>query len=158
MAEKEARQLQADIATMLEHTGQRAVLVSGWSELNSQGISENLYSLGKVPHDWLFPRTRMVIHHGGAGTTATAAYAGIPQIIVPFFGDQPFWGQRIFGMGAGPRPIPRSKLNADRLEHAVRQVLEQPRYAEHALTLGKRLQQENGITNAVKHIQDFLKP
>ena len=157
MAEKEAQQLQEDIATVLEHTGQRAVLVSGWSALNSQGISENLYCLESIPHDWLFPRVRMAIHHGGAGTTSTAARAGIPQIIVPFFGDQPFWGQRIFGMGAGPRPIPRTALNADKLEHAVRQVLEHPRYTEHAATLGKRLQQEDGVTNAVQQIQAFLR-
>jgi sterol 3beta-glucosyltransferase len=38
----------------------------------------------------------MVCHHGGAGTTSTALRYGRPNIIIPFFGDQPFWGQTVF--------------------------------------------------------------
>ncbi|MFN8418241.1 MAG: hypothetical protein U0528_03190 [Anaerolineae bacterium] len=47
-----------------------------------------------------------VVHHGGAGTTAAGLRAGVPSIIVPFFGDQPFWGQRTAALGVGTAPIP----------------------------------------------------
>ena len=97
-----------------------------------------------------------MVHHGGAGTTATAAQAGVPQIIVPFFGDQPFWAQRIFGIQAGPRPIPRRDLSSLRLQQAVTQTLHHPRYAENAHKLGQLLQEEDGVGNAVALIQRFL--
>jgi hypothetical protein len=50
-----------------------------------------------VPHDWLFPRCRAVIHHGGAGTTARALRSGIPQIIRPVFSwsDQPLLAEHV---------------------------------------------------------------
>jgi len=50
--------------------------------------------LGNIPHDWLFDEERVsaVVHHGGAGTTAIGLAKGRPTIVVPFFGDQGFWG------------------------------------------------------------------
>ncbi len=156
MAEQEAQQLHSDIGQMLERTGQRAVVMAGWSRLKNEGVSEQIYHLEQVPHDWLFPQVSLVVHHGGAGTTATAAQAGVPQVIVPFFGDQPFWAQRIFGLQVGPRPIPRRELNGPRLEKAVEQILLKPRYRENARLLGERMEQEQGVQNAVALIQQFL--
>jgi len=53
--------------------------------------------LGNVPHDWLFDKERVsaVVHHGGAGTTAIGLAKGRPTVVVPFFGDQGFWGEHI---------------------------------------------------------------
>ena len=50
--------------------------------------------LGNIPHDWLFDEERVsaVVHHGGAGTTAIGLAKGRPTVVVPFFGDQAFWG------------------------------------------------------------------
>jgi hypothetical protein len=36
-----------------------------------------------------------VIHHGGAGTTAAGLRYGLPTLVCPFFGDQPFWGAMV---------------------------------------------------------------
>lgn len=156
MAEQDTDTLHQDIEHFLARTQQRAVVMSGWSKRKGEGHSDRIYHLEQVPHDWLFPKVSMVVHHGGAGTTATAAHAGVPQIIVPFFGDQPFWAQRIFGLQLGPQPIPRQQLNDIRLEKAVKQVLKHPRYAHNAQTLGQRMAQEHGVAQAVKEIQDFL--
>lgn len=54
--------------------------------------------LGNIPHDWLFDNERVaaVVHHGGAGTTAIGLAKGRPTVVVPFFGDQGFWGQSGF--------------------------------------------------------------
>jgi sterol 3beta-glucosyltransferase len=54
-----------------------------------------IFPLDAVPHDWLFPQLTAAVHHGGAGTAAAAYRAGIPTMIVPFFGDQFFWAQRV---------------------------------------------------------------
>ena len=63
-----------------------------------------------LPHDWLFPKMRAVVHHGGAGTTGAGLRAGVPSIVVPFTMDQPFWASRVHALGVGPKPIPRPKL------------------------------------------------
>jgi len=34
------------------------------------------------------------------------SWAGLPTIVVPFFGDQFFWGRIVADAGAGPEPIP----------------------------------------------------
>ncbi len=76
----------------------RIVIQSCWSDMilddndNTAVIPANVYFLGDCPHDWLFPRMAAVVHHGGSGTTAAGLLAGKPTFIVPYFGDQPFWG------------------------------------------------------------------
>lgn len=42
-----------------------------------------------------------------------------PTTIVPFFGDQPFWGERVYEKGVGPAPIPVDHFNFDRLVKAI---------------------------------------
>src|SRR5262245_37042790 len=58
-------------------------------------------AVGDVNYDVLFPRVAAVVHHGGAGTTATAARAGVPQVITPMFGDQFYWAGRIADLELG---------------------------------------------------------
>lgn len=41
------------------------------------------------------------MHHGGAGTTTTAARAGAPQVVVPQIADQPYWAARVAELGIG---------------------------------------------------------
>jgi vancomycin aglycone glucosyltransferase len=42
-----------------------------------------------------------VVHHGGVGTTTTAALAGTPQVVVPQLVDQPYWAARVAALGIG---------------------------------------------------------
>jgi UDP:flavonoid glycosyltransferase YjiC (YdhE family) len=61
-----------------------------------------------------------VVHHGGAGTTAAGLRAGVPSVIVPFFGDQPFWGARAQALGVGPAPLLQKTLTVEALTQAIR--------------------------------------
>jgi UDP:flavonoid glycosyltransferase YjiC (YdhE family) len=89
----------------------RAIVSRGWSSRLKNKVDEKdamlqkhpgtIMSVQSVPHDWLFPKIRAVVHHGGAGTTAAGLRAGRPTIIKPFFADQFFWGERIEEMGLG---------------------------------------------------------
>jgi sterol 3beta-glucosyltransferase len=82
--------------------GVRAVICSGWGGLGSLASSEQVFALDEVPHGWLFPRVRAVVHHGGAGTLAAGLRAGRPSVVAAFFGDQPYWGEMMEQKGAGP--------------------------------------------------------
>lgn len=108
----------------IEMTGERALVSRGWSEIGSGRPPDNVFLVGDVPHDWLFPRVSCVVHHGGAGTTAAAMAAGKPSVIIPFFGDQPFWGQMVSKAGVGPRPILGKQLDANLLAAAIKQALD----------------------------------
>jgi len=83
----------------VQEAGVRAVVASGWAGLGEAKLPDSIHLVGDVPHSWLFPRTSAVVHHGGAGTTAAGLRAGVPSIIVPFHGDQPFWGRLVHERG-----------------------------------------------------------
>ena len=80
----------------VEKAGVRALVSAGWGGLGGVSIPSNVFILGNVPHDWLFEKVSAVVHHGGAGTTAIGLKKGCPTVVVPFFGDQPFWGRLHF--------------------------------------------------------------
>ena len=134
----------------LAMTNQRAILLSGWSGLQKTNVPDSILMVDSIPHSWLFPRVSTVIHHGGASTVAAGLRAGVPSIIIPFFGDQPFWGQRIADLGVGTKPIPRKKLTAEKLANAIREVVTNQEMRQRAEKLGKQIQSENGIKSAVE--------
>ncbi|MCB0075524.1 MAG: hypothetical protein KDE20_28920, partial [Caldilineaceae bacterium] len=81
--------------------GRRVLVSRGWAELDVVDGAADALVIGDVAHDRLFPRVAAVVHHGGAGTTATAARAGVPQVIAPMFSDQPYWASRVVALGVG---------------------------------------------------------
>jgi UDP:flavonoid glycosyltransferase YjiC (YdhE family) len=129
----------------VKKAGVRALVSKGWGGLGHKDtqIPENIYMLDNCPHDWLFPRVSCVVHHGGAGTMAAGIAAGRPTVIVPFFGDQSFWGDMVAKAGAGPAPIPHKKLTADRLAAAITEAL-QPETAQKASALANSIKHEEG--------------
>ncbi|KAF3019889.1 hypothetical protein E8E15_001620 [Penicillium rubens] len=98
------------------------------------------------PRDW---PGHIVVHHGGAGTTACGLLNGRPTTIVPFFGDQPFWGNMVARAGAGPKPIPFPSLNFQTLTAAIQFCLT-PEATEAARKLAIKMQTESGVTAAVE--------
>ncbi|KAK6227544.1 sterol glucosyltransferase [Colletotrichum tabaci] len=129
-------------------TGVRAIISKGWSNLG--GIeSDDVLFLGDCPHEWLFANVAAVFHHGGAGTTACGLLNGRPTTIVPFFGDQPFWGDMVAIAGAGPKPIPHKQLNAQNLAEAIRFCLT-PEAAAAASEVAAKMRTENGVATAAK--------
>lgn len=143
------------VAQAVRQSGVRAVLSIGWGKACVKG-REDLYVADYVPHDWLFEQVSAVVHHGGAGTTAAGILAGRPTLIIPFGGDQPFWGNRVHALGIGPRPIARDRLTSERLARALGALTSTPRYRVAARELGQRLRLENGAANAADIIESEL--
>jgi UDP:flavonoid glycosyltransferase YjiC (YdhE family) len=137
----------------LARTGQRAVLSSGWGGLKKEKFPETVFMVGSIPHSWLFPKMAAVVHHGGAGTTGAGLRAGIPSVITPFFGDQPFWGHRVYALGVGPEPIPRKRLTVENLAGAIQRAVSDMAIREKASRLGERIRAEDGIARAVAIIE-----
>jgi sterol 3beta-glucosyltransferase len=134
----------------LAQSGQRGIIAAGWGGLRADELPDTIYMLESAPHSWLFPRCAAVVHHGGAGTTAAGLHAGRPTVICPFFGDQPFWGQRVAALGVGPAPIPQKQLTAAGLAAAIREASSNTAMQQRAADLGAALQREDGVQRAVE--------
>ncbi|KAI9677161.1 MAG: hypothetical protein M1829_002735 [Trizodia sp. TS-e1964] len=135
----------------VKKTGSRALVSKGWGGLGGDEleIPENVFMLGNVPHDWLFKHVSCVVHHGGAGTTAAGIALGRPTVIVPFFGDQPFWGAMVARAGAGPKPIPYKNHTAETLAASILEALE-PAALDKAGELGALIAKENGADEGAR--------
>ncbi|KAH7184107.1 hypothetical protein BKA60DRAFT_613781 [Fusarium oxysporum] len=135
--------------------GVRAIISRGWGGIGRGDIPETIYLIGDCPHDWLFQRVSAVVHHGGAGTTATGIAAGRPTVIVPFFGDQPFWGQMIAQAGAGPKPIPFKELTAEILASSIIFSLK-TEVQEAVQKMAERIGAEDGARGTAVDFQERL--
>ncbi|KAF2100516.1 UDP-Glycosyltransferase/glycogen phosphorylase, partial [Rhizodiscina lignyota] len=141
----------------VQKVGCRALVSKGWGGIGADelGIPEGVFMLGNVPHDWLFQHVSAVVHHGGAGTTAAGIAAGKPTMIVPFFGDQPFWGAMVARAGAGPKPIPYKVLTADNLAEAIRFCLK-PESQVKAKEMAEQIRQEKGNEAGAESFHQML--
>lgn len=139
----------------LAQSGQRAVVMSGWGGLRAADLPESVFAIEAIPHTWLFPRMAAVVHHGGAGTTAAGLRAGVPSIVIPFFGDQPFWGQRVADLGVGPSPLPRKQLSAERLAQAIQTAVSDAAMGQKAAALGEKIRSEDGLGQAAKVVDSI---
>ncbi|KAF2732692.1 UDP-Glycosyltransferase/glycogen phosphorylase [Polyplosphaeria fusca] len=139
-------------------TGRRALVSKGWGGLGADelGIPEGVFMLGNCPHDWLFKHVACVVHHGGAGTTAAGIAAGRPTVVVPFFGDQPFWGAMTAKAGAGPFPVPYKDLTAEKLAENINEALK-PESLERAQELSVKISKESGGQVGAQSFHQMLK-
>ncbi|KAJ4288029.1 hypothetical protein N0V90_012045 [Kalmusia sp. IMI 367209] len=135
-------------------SGVRAIISRGWSKLGSglnaaQIDARNILFIDDCPHEWLFQHVSVVVHHGGAGTTACGLRNACPTIIVPFFGDQPFWGSMVAAAGAGTPPIPHKLMTATKLSDAITFCL-QPAVVSAARNISAMMSTEQGVQAAVQ--------
>jgi len=121
------RQDQASNVPMIIHAarsaGKRVVIAKFWDEPSEFSNSDDVFFIRGYPHLKLFPHMAALIHHGGAGTTASSAISGVPQIIVPHLLDQYYWGHQVYRSHLGPKPIWRSKLTSRKLAEAIQECL-----------------------------------
>lgn len=155
MSGRDPRRMGRAVISALAKTGQRAVIASGWGGVALSETPANVHLLEAAPHDWLFPRMSAVVHHGGAGTTAAGLRAGKPTLVVPFFGDQPFWGKRVEALGAGPAPLMARDLTDEMLARKLARLTGTPAYLAAAETIGAKLRAEDGVANAVRRIETY---
>ncbi|KAL1542548.1 sterol 3beta-glucosyltransferase [Salvia divinorum] len=138
------------IVRALEITEQRGIINKGWGGLGNLAETKDfVYLLDNCPHDWLFTRCAAVVHHGGAGTTAAGLKAACPTTVIPFFGDQPFWGEQVHARGVGPEPIPVDQFTLDKLVSAIQFMLD-PKVKRQAEELARAMEHEDGVTGAVQ--------
>jgi len=131
--------------------GKKIIIQAGWAGLTIERPRAEMKCIGRVSHDQLFQYASCVIHHGGAGTTASVLHAGIPQIIIPHIGDQWFFAGEMKRLRVGlevkrkkwPEQLPKAVMIAERSELLIRR----------SKKFAKQLAEEDGPANAVCELE-----
>jgi UDP:flavonoid glycosyltransferase YjiC (YdhE family) len=108
---------------------------AGWEALQAQRLL-----IREARHSELFAKCSAVVHHGGAGTFMTSLHAGVPQLVMPFFGDQYLWADAVCMRAIGSA-LPQSDLTPQRFAKCVERCLT-PSVHVAAAEMGQRLRAE----------------
>ena len=155
MIHPRAEIIQRTLLSILRREGQRAVILTGWDgwqEVRQEFQDSIFFYLESAPHAWLLPRCKLSIHHGGAGTTAAALRAGIPQWIIPFTADQPFWASRVHQAGVAARPLKPEQVQEETAAPILSGALQDAGLQARAAAMGEKIRAEDGVGRAVEVI------
>jgi UDP:flavonoid glycosyltransferase YjiC (YdhE family) len=114
------------IVEAISATQRRCIIGAGWAGLGAGSLPSTWRVVRDAPHALLFPRTAVVVHHGGSGTTAQALRAGVPQVLLPLILDQYHHAHRLHLAGIAPRPVPMQRITANELAAAIKVALDMP--------------------------------
>lgn len=137
----------------VEQLGERAIISKGWANYSHDNIPESIFFADDEPHGKLFPLMKVIVHHGGAGTTSTAAKSGIPQVTTPHVLDQYYWTDRIKTLGIGPGGIKKQKFNVKNLTAIIDEAINNNEINRKAKLLGEKLSGRNGVTKLADEIE-----
>ncbi len=141
------------LADAARTTGRRFVVASGWGGPKGTARQGDCLFVDDVPHALLFPRVAAVVHHGGSGTVATAARAGVPQIVLPYMSDQFLWRSQVVKLGLGPRTGLLRMLSARSLSKAVLECLGNERYRRKAEEIATAIRGTDGVDLTVRAVE-----
>ncbi|KJH72076.1 glycosyltransferase [Aliterella atlantica] len=138
--------------------GCRAVLLIGEDKRNQVPenlLSKDIVTFSYAPYAKIFPHAAVIVHQGGIGTTAEALRSGRPMLFMPYSHDQPDNAARAERLGVA-RIIKRSKYQANSAAAELKQLLNEPKYAQKAAVIGQQIRAENGVEKACDRIEAYL--
>lgn len=155
--------LEKELSNLILHCihqiNERFIIIKGWGDWDIED-SEKIKVIDSASFDSLFPKVKAIIHHGGIGTTAECLRAGKPMFICPPvypFGDQFFWGDLAYKQGVGVKPVPLSRLTEKKFMKAIKQLVTDEQIHDNSAVLAAKINNENGVENAVAMIEEILK-
>jgi UDP:flavonoid glycosyltransferase YjiC (YdhE family) len=141
------------LASAARATGRRFVVARGWSGFESAAREGDCLFVDDVPHARLFPRVAAVVHHGGSGTVAAAARAGVPQIVFPHMSDQFLWRSQVRRLGLGPSGGLLRMLSARSLSKAILECVGNERYRKNAEDVAAAIRGTDGVELTVRAVE-----
>lgn len=154
-ASRRNAELSTLFAEALGRTGRRGILLTGWGGLKAVS-SSNVFTAGAVPYEWLLPRAAAMVHHGGAGTVGECLRRGVPSVAIPLGYDGHFWGRRVAALGAGLAPLSENNLDLTVAAEVITRLCEDRSVRERSRRLSHLIRDEDGVRNAVRHVESHL--
>jgi UDP:flavonoid glycosyltransferase YjiC (YdhE family) len=137
--------------------GKRAVLLIGDARnMPKEPLPEGIVAFDYAPYGELLPRSSLIVHQGGVGTTAQALRAGRPMLVIPYNHDQPDNAARIARLGVG-RTVSRKRYKGARAIQELKELLDNPSYAARAAEVAVKVRSENGARAAADEIEKGLR-
>ena len=109
-----------------------------------------------TPHVRVFPKSSVIVHHGGVNSTGQAFRAGRPQLVVPLAHDQFDNAARVGRSGCG-LSLPKSRFTADRAVPLLNSILSNSAMQAKAHAAAETVAEEPGARGAAEAIDSFLK-
>jgi UDP:flavonoid glycosyltransferase YjiC (YdhE family) len=135
-------------------SGVRAIIQSDWDNFPMSAQDPNIYKVQSIPHEFVFPRCSMIVHHGGSGTTQSSLLAGKPSVVVTHAFDQSFWGKKLHEIGVAGKALQKQTITAEKLADSILAVLKTSDMSKRAEEVCQSIREENGVENAVSLIED----
>jgi len=136
-------------------TGMRTIIQSNWNEATFFPDSRNIFLIDTIPHREIFPLCSAIVHHGGAGTVQTALKFGLPSVVVSHGFDHTYFARALERNGAGYKPLSKLFVSPSEIAKGISRITEDGSYKKTAELLGKKIQMETGVKNAVLMIERF---
>jgi sterol 3beta-glucosyltransferase len=134
----------------------QVIISSGWGGLSVGPQFKNdpeVLFLDSVSHSNLFPLVKVILHHGGIGTTHAALRAGTPSVIVPFIVDQPWWAHKLNKQKLGPKSLPLRKLRSKNVSKRITQAL---KYKQNVIEVSRKMNEDKGIEETLRILEEYL--
>jgi vancomycin aglycone glucosyltransferase len=140
-----------------KETGQRLIVSRGWSELVPGNSSGEVLYVDEMPYELLFPKMAAVIHHGGTGTMAYAARAGVPQAGFPYMADQFSNRDQIAKLGIGPKTCDFLKMTGKDISAAITECVTNDMYRNNSAEISQKIKKTDGLKLTVSLIEEEFK-
>ncbi|MES2935432.1 MAG: glycosyltransferase [Pseudomonadota bacterium] len=109
-----------------------------------------------VDFEYILPKCKAIVHHGGVGTTAAAIKAGIPQLIRPLKYDQPDNANRIRKLGLGHFLLAKN-FTAELAVLILKKIIHDAPHNRNYLLYSADVKRSNAIEKACNIIERKIK-
>lgn len=140
----------------ISRMGRRSLLLTGDKRNLDVELPPGVRTVEYVPFGQVMPRSSVIVHQGGVGTTAQALRAGRPMLIMPFGHDTLDNAMRVVRLGMG-RTLERRRFTPRTLERELSILIEDPAYRTRAEEVGRRIRSEEGTARACDAIEELLR-
>ncbi len=137
-------------------SGCRAIIQTSSRQYPENSQQENIFFIGRHPHQSLFKHCAAVVHHGGAGTTHSASLCGRPSIVIPFMDEQLFWAKSLEQLGLAAKPILAKEATETILASRIKTILSNDSYLDNAHKIGSAISARQGVATAVDLIEKTM--
>ena len=119
-----------------------------------ENIPKNFKLYNYVPQLEVLQHADVFVTHGGMNSSSEALYYGVPLVVIPVTGDQPFVAKRLTEVGAGIR-LNRNELTSELLCETVKKVMDDVTFKENSRKVGESLRNAGGYQRAVEEILEL---
>lgn len=149
-------------AQAIAREGMIPIITVGWNPIEPEKKAELKRALPRgtrlltwAPYDHVLPRCKIMIHHGGMGTTHSAILHSVPQIVVPHAADQRIQARRVSEIKVGLH-LTAHDVRQGQLWEGVHAIMEADWVQNNAKQVAASMASSGGIERAAELILDVV--